>query len=313
MRVRIKTWASAAVGAAALSAIAGTAAAQCGSTCQPPPPPPTHPCCTLPPPPTYPPVHPGGGGDGGGGGGGGGYGGGRGGGDVNVNVNVRNNVNSSSNANAEARSSLNARSGSAGSGRSYGNIGGGAGGSAFVSVEQPYPTAINGLNVESAAVAQVIQVPYEEWRRFEKRVVIQAVCIDDRNIPHPASQVRPDREVSGDYEGELYRCIAGSRLQVTIAEYLDRVSFDGGDILACEKGEALWHGRGGIVECRTQKRERDCNERSLLRRYGAGIKILTIIREEKFMAYREEVVQAAGVSVINSSIVLDGGVGGRVF
>jgi hypothetical protein len=31
------------------------------------------------------------------------------------------------------------------------------------------------------------------------------------------------------------------------------------------------------------------------------------------MAYREEVVQVAGVSVINSSIVLDGGVGGRVF
>ncbi|PZN99495.1 MAG: hypothetical protein DCF28_12945, partial [Alphaproteobacteria bacterium] len=193
------------------------------------------------------------------------------------------------------------------------NIGGGAGGSAFVSVEQPYPTAINGLNVEAAAVAQVIQVPYEEWRRFEKRVVIQAVCIDDRNIPHPASQVRPDREVHGDYEGELYRCISGSRLQVTIAEYLDRVSFDGGDILACEKGQALWHGRGGFVECRTEERERDCNERSLLRRYGAGIKILTIIREEKFTGYREEIVQAAGVSVINSSIVLDGGVGGRVF
>ncbi len=309
MRVRIKTWVSAAIGAAALSAIAGTASAQCSSGCQPPPPPtypPTHPPVqppvyppTHPPvypptyPPTNPPTYPGG--------------------DINVNVNVRNNVNSSSNANAEARSSLNARSVSAATGRSYGNIGGGAGGSAFVSVEQPYPTAINGLNVESAAVAQVIRVPYEEYRRFEKRVVIQAVCIDDRNIPHPASQVRPDREVHGDYEGELFRCIAGSRLQVTIAEYLDRVSFDGGDIIACDKGQALWHGRGGFVECRTQKRERDCNERSLLRRYGAGIKILTIIREEKYTAYREEVVQAAGVSVINSSIVLDGGVGGRVF
>jgi len=119
--------------------------------------------------------------------------------------------------------------------------------------------------------------------------------------------------VHGDYEGELYRCITGSRLQVTIAEYLDRVSFDGGDTLVCEKDQALWHGRGGFVECRTQKRERDCNERSLLRRYGAGIKILTIVREEVFTAYREEVVQEAGAAIVGASIVLDGGVGGRVF
>jgi len=236
-----------------------------------------------------------------------------GGGNVKVNVNVENYVNAEASASVNARSYLNARSTAAASGRSYGNIGGGAGGSAFVSVEQPYPTAISGLTVESGAVARVIRVPYEERRRMEKRVVIRAVCIDDRDIPHPASQVRPDRDVHGDYEGELYRCITGSRLQVTIAEYLDRVSFDGGDTLVCEKGQALWHGRGGFVECRTQKRERDCNERSLLRRYGAGIKILTIVREEVFTAYREEVVQEAGAAIVGASIVLDGGVGGRVF
>ena len=311
MRVRITTMLTGALGAAMLSAIAGTALAQsplagygCGSGCQPPPPPPQPGCCQPPPPPTYPPhypptyppTNPGGG-------------------DINVNVNVRTRVDANANANASAnaRSSLNARSVSSADGRSYGNIGGGAGGSAFVSVEQPYPTAISGLNVESAAVAQVIRVPYTETRRFEKRIVIQAVCIDDRNIPHPASQVRPDREVNRDFEGELYRCIVGSRLQVTMAEYFDNISFDGGEIIACEKGQALWHGRGGMIECRTQKRERDCNERSLLRRYGAGIKILTIFKEETFTEYREEIVQAAGVSVINSSIVLDGGVGGRVF
>lgn len=305
MRVRIKTWVPAAVGALALSAVAGGASAQCGGYgCRPPPPPPPVGCCQPPPPPTYPPTYPPtrpptnpGGGDV----------------NVDVNVNVDARSRSDSNANADARAVLNARSSSSSSSRSYGNIGGGAGGSAYVSVEQPYPTAINGLNVEAASVAQLIRVPYSEMRRFEKRVVIQAVCIDDRNIPHPASQVRPDRDVFGEYEGELYRCIAGSRLQVTIADYLNEISFDGGETLACRKGEALWHGRGGMIECRPQKRERDCNERSLLRRYGAGIKVLTIIREEIFESYREEVVEVAGASVIGGNIVLDGGVGGRVF
>ena len=69
-----------------------------------------------------------------------------------------------------------------------------------------------------------IRVPYESRRRFEKRVVIQAVCIDDRSVPHPASQVRSGRDVDGDYDGELYRCLAGTWLQVTIAEYLGDMS-----------------------------------------------------------------------------------------
>ena len=220
-----------------------------------------------------------------------------GGGNVNVNVNV--------NASASARAGASARSSS--------TVYVGGGGGAYFNVDQPYPTVISGLNVGAAAVNQVIQVPYEEMRSFYKRVVIQAVCIDDRNVPHPASQVRPDRDVMSDYDGELYRCLAGTRLQWTWAEYVDTVSFDGGETTTCAKGEALYHGRGGKLECRTQKRERDCNERSLLRRYGAGIKVLEIYREEIVTAYREEVVQVAGEQITGASIMLDGGVGGRVF
>ena len=82
--------------------------------------------------------------------------------------------------------------------------------------------------------------------------------------------------------------------------------------MSCRKGEALWHGRGQI-ECRPQKAERECNERSLLRRYGAGVKILTWIREETYTEYREEVVEASGMAVSGGAITLDGGVGGRVF
>jgi hypothetical protein len=70
---------------------------------------------------------------------------------------------------------------------------------------------------------------------------------------------------------------------------------------------------GGIIQCRVQRAERECNERSLLRRYGAGLKILTMVREETYTEYREEIVHEAGTLVVGSSITLDGGVGGRVF
>lgn len=290
MRLRIISGLGALAGFAALIGSADKAEAQCHPTgCQPPPPPccepppppppppPPSPCCEQPPPPTTPP-----------------------GGNLNVNVNV----NAGASADGSARALINARAG--------GTTVVGGGGGAYFTVEQPYPTTIQGLNVEGARTRRLVRVPYEERRASYRRVVIQAVCIDDRAIPHPASQVRPDREVHEGYEGELYRCIAGTRLQWTWAEYLDRVSFEKGETKACQKGEALWFGQGHM-ECRPQKQERDCNERSLLRRYGAGIKILSLYGEEVFTAYREEWVEEAVGSVTGSVITLDGGVGGRVF
>lgn len=288
MRLRIMKWLAAGLGFLALTAVADVAAAQC---CEPPPPPcclppppppPPPPCCTAPPPPPCC---------------------GSGGGGVNVNVNV--NASANAGANAGARAYINAR------GASSVNVYGGGG--AYFNVDQPYPTTIQGLTVQGAAVRRMVRVPYTATRRSMKRVVIQAVCIDDRQRPHPASQVRPDRDVHDDYEGELYRCIAGSRLQATIAAYEGEVRFDHGETMACQKGDALWKGRDGKLECRPQKAERDCNERSLLRRYGAGVKILTLYREESYTEYREEEVVAEGVALEGSMITLDGGVGGRVF
>ena len=152
---------------------------------------------------------------------------------------------------------------------------------------------------------------YEAMRTRIERVVIQAFCFDDKDVPHPASQVAPERDVDEAYEGEIYRCIAGSHMQVTIAPFRDQISFEGGQTLTCQKGEALWHepGKGaGKLECRPQKPARDCNERSLLRRFGAGIKVLTLIYTEKYTAFREDSHQSA--SVVMS---LDGGVGGVAY
>jgi len=276
----------------AVVAAADIAAAQC---CEPPPPP----CCEPPPPPPpppcdsgctpYPPAYPPGGG--------------------NINVNV--NVNAGANANAGANSYVNARAGGFSASRGFGSgYGYGYGGSAYVSVESPAPTTIQGLAVEGMAM-QTVRTPFTAFRSMMKRVVIQAVCIDDRQVPHPASQVRPDREIAEGFEGELYRCLSGTWLQATIADYNGDISFDHGTTLTCRKHEALWYGTGGKLECRPEKPERDCNERSLLRRYGAGIKILTMYREEEYTEYREEQVESA--TVLTGVITLDGGVGGRVF
>lgn len=185
-------------------------------------------------------------------------------------------------------------------------VNGGGGGGSFLA---PQATGlIQGLNVEGMGQ----RAAYEATRTLYKKVVIQAFCFDDRDVPHPASQVMSDRDIDDAYDGELYRCIAGAHMQVTIADWKEHVSFAGGETLACRKGEALYHVPGGAgfagkIECRAQKPARDCNERSLLRRFGAGIKVLTIMVTEKYTAYREEKSSTA------LGMTLDGGVGGVAY
>jgi hypothetical protein len=262
----------------AASTIAGGAlAAGCGCTpppcCTPPspPPPPNTPCC-------QPPGHtvniPG----------------------VNVNVSAAIVVNAQVSAQAQAGAAAV------------------AGGAAFVSgggggfgAQQGPTSLIQNFNVEGG---QMSRVAYEASRTIIKKVVIQAFCLDDKEIPHPASQVSPDRDIEDAFDGELFRCIAGTHMQYVIAEYDGHIDFTRGQTLSCNKNEALYHAAGGHVECRVQKPARDCNERSLLRRFGAGVKILTMIRIEKYTAYREEESRSASSG---GALSLDGGVGGVVY
>lgn len=258
---------AAALGALLATAAAGEAAAQ--ACCTPPPPPPP-PCCAPPPPPPCCD------------------------GSTNVNVNVTNRVVVNANANASVQGS--ARAG-AGAGVVYYGSGGYTG-----HYSPPMATGTVQLNVLGARRSS-----YEAERTRTRRVVIRAVCMDARETPHPASQVRPGRDVLENYDGELYRCIAGSRLQVTIADYNGEIDVTGGETLACKAGEALYHAPGGLVSCRPQARARDCNERSLLRRFGAGVKILTITSRERYTAWREEQESTT------SAMTLDGGVGGVAY
>ena len=301
-----KLWIGLVAGLSAL-VLGGIAYAQSSCNCTPTPPT----CCTAPPAPPRPPTPPsncntcgGGGGHHGGGGGG-----------VNVNVNV------SSSASASASSGSSAGSGSSsGSTVYYG--GGGHGGYYSGPVSTGY---IQGLNVEGAEATR--RAAYEATRTTFKRVVIRAVCLDDRDVPHPASQVTPDRDIDNGYDGELYRCIAGARMQYVIGAYQGSSESNfGGETYVCGKSEALYYGadaglsggpggqgggRGGALACRPQKPARDCNERSLLRRYGAGVKVLSILTTEKYTAYREETVREQSSQGL--SLSLDGGVGGVVY
>ena len=255
--------------------VGGTAYACCGA--------PTPPCCSAPPtcctppspptPPVTPCCH-----------------------NVNVpGVNVNVGANVVVNANATAFAVAGARGGSS-------SVFFGGGGSSW-SQGEGASGLIQGLNVEGPSRAS-----YQASRTKIRIVVIQAVCIDDREIPHPASQVTPEREIAETYEGELYRCIAGSHMQITVADYDGKIDFDKGQTIRCGKGEALNRLAGGEIACRPQRPARDCNERSLLRRYGAGVKILKIITTETYTAYREESVSSASTFAMS----IDGGVGGIV-
>jgi hypothetical protein len=223
---------------------------------------------------------------------------------VNVKLNVVTNVNvvQQQSTRIDVRQQANVMGAFSGTQTQAQVVGGGGGSASFISAGPV--TAVNlGVGGEEREA-------YEAERTKIEKVVIQAFCFDDRDVPHPASQVQPDREIAEGYEGEVYRCIAGAHMQVTIAPWREQVSFEGGQTLTCLKGEALWHSAGqggGRLVCRPQIPARDCNERSLLRRFGAGIKILTIVTTEKYQAYREHSSGAA-----TTAMAFDGGVGGIV-
>jgi len=203
-------------------------------------------------------------------------------------------------SNTISNSNTNSQSGMSNSGFGQSTTSGSSGGAGYAS-----PGSVSVANI---GVGGEESEGYEATRTKFEKVVIQAFCFDDKDVPHPASQVSADREIAGDYEGEVYRCIAGAHMQITIAPWRENISFEGGQTLTCAKGEALYHSpgpNGGRLACRVQIPARDCNERSLLRRFGAGIKVLTIEITEKYTAYREHSSQGT-----TTSMSFDGGVGG---
>ena len=220
----------------------------------------------------------------------------------------------SGSAEANAAGSANALGNAASAAMAYGNGLAAAnalssgGGSGFSAANAAANSNVAVLQVEAPQTAETRRI-CAEFRAVAKVMAVQAVCLDDKSIPHPASQVMPDRDVLPTYEGEVFRCIAGARMQYTLAEYAGSADFARGQTISCAKGEALYHAAGGGLACRPQRPARDCNERSLLRRYGAGIKVLKLSMAQQCVAYRSETAQSTTTST-SESMQMDGGVGG---
>ena len=270
MSAQLKRFLPILAGAATL-AFAGAAFAGCDKGCKPtPPPPPKPPCCKpappKPPAPTPPPV---------------------------FNIDVNANAKAVAKANASATANANNHNVNNNEITFFG------GGGANIIATPGFPV-IQALNVGTQARRAVT-----ETKSVFKKVVIRTVCITDKGTAHAASQLFPERDVREGFEGELYRCVAGSRIQATWAEWAGSENFEHGEAIACGKGEALWYGKGEL-KCRAQTAQRNCFERSLLRRFGAGVKVLVMSKQETFTRYEEESFASSG------SIALDGGVGGYV-
>lgn len=182
------------------------------------------------------------------------------------------------------------------------------------------------LNVAgSTMVTEVVseQVPRQEQVCVEKIVTqvmvapVRASCLDDTGTPHPASRVDDSQNVSGNYDGEVFRCVAGTSMQVTIGELVNgQADFSQASGFSCAKGEALVHRPGGELACAPQTPQRNCNERSLLRKYGPGLKLIETAVNRKvceptikttYETVQREVVKE--VPLPPKPIMLDGGVG----
>lgn len=179
------------------------------------------------------------------------------------------------------------------------------GGSWIPPVARSGGAAIAGLRLAS----QTELVEEERTRIVEEWRVVRAVCVDDTGTPHPASRPDPDERVDPYFDGEIYRCMAGTAMQVTIGWREEgRDIYDNGQTLVCQKGEALRHAPGGRLHCATEEARRNCNERSLLRLYGPGVKLVYYRYEETYIETVETRVERAESS--SMTLVLDGGVGG---
>jgi len=179
---------------------------------------------------------------------------------------------------------------------------------------------VPGLNVgiaKTQVTTRTAQVPPETKNceiSPEKILVlrpVQAVCVDKEGTPHPAARPSSESRVDANFNGEIYRCMSGTAMQVTVGEILNgSANFDTAKGYSCKFGDALVHMAGGELKCAVQIPQRNCNERSLLRRNGTtGFKLIQTKSSNSSCAP----VVREGEPQRPAPIVFDAGVGQGVY
>jgi hypothetical protein len=137
---------------------------------------------------------------------------------------------------------------------------------------------------------------------------IHAVCLSADGREFPASHMTADTWIESAYEGEVARCIPGSRLKITIGDVVQSDQgmaglYSKGVILQCGEREAVRHYKDGMLKCAPVTDVADCTERTNLRKYGTG---------DLFFSYRSRVCadeRSAARDVQLDGGSMDGGVG----
>jgi hypothetical protein len=113
---------------------------------------------------------------------------------------------------------------------------------------------------------------------------IHAMCVSDDGHEFPASHMTSETWINSAYEGELARCLPGSRLKVVMSKAspigMGLASASSGDVLQCGVHEALRHYKDGVLKCALAVPVPDCTERTNLRKYGTG---------DMFFSYRTKI------------------------
>ena len=138
---------------------------------------------------------------------------------------------------------------------------------------------------------------------------IHAVCVSADGHEFPASHMLPDTWVDSAYEGEVLRCIPGSRVKVVIGDVVQSDqgmagTYTNGVILQCGEHEAVRHYKDGMLKCAPAVAVPDCTERTNLRKYGTG---------DMFFTFRTTVCASSAKTASREleleGLTLDGGVG----
>lgn len=239
---------------------------------------------------------------------------------ANVRLGASSTAYAAASANATTAAGIVVSSGASGGGFAF--AGGGGGYYANAGVAQ---SSISNLTLDGGYETRTVEeeIAMTETYCIDKIIEemqmrpVQAMCVDDKGAPHPASRTDDSREVRPNFNGEIYRCVAGTHMQVTMGKVeTGAATFATGETFECAKGEALWHAPGGKLSCRPQTPERNCNERSLLRKYGPGVKMVEVSARKTYCepATRTNVSKVAkqvkvARTIAAGDLVLDGGVG----